>query len=153
TLTANGGDVGSSASPLLLQSGQTLNDKVRITASGAVYIEEVDDHVGGTDTDNLRLEKIDAGGIVWVKVDNGDLVDANDTATRDTRTEQELTTGLWDQMSLTADTGANDKVDMIVDTAMRQRTADYQQYWAYRHAQSDGGAVFDESFVVTLSDD
>jgi flagellar basal body rod protein FlgF len=63
-----GGVVGTAGSPIILDSGNLIRDEVAIKAAGGVYIEEK--------TGNLRLQEIDAGGDVYVKVNSGSIIDA-----------------------------------------------------------------------------
>ena len=127
-LDAEGGGIGTGTSgPLKISSGVTARDHVDITAAGSVYLEEVS-------TGDLRLNFVHADGEAWIKVDHGSVLDVNSNATRDERTEQELTSGLWSDLSLTNETGAQLKIQDTIDSLQNLKTHEYLSYWQFRTA-------------------
>ncbi|MGB0734075.1 MAG: hypothetical protein ACPGPF_09910, partial [Pontibacterium sp.] len=106
TLLAEGA-IGTSSQHIILNSGETLNDDVVVYAKGDVYLTE--------SAGDLRLKELVASNQgtkydVTLKVNDGQLADANNSATRDERTVAQLTSGVWGALGLTAATGANDKI-------------------------------------------
>ena len=140
------GGVGNSAGrPLVLDSGiaGVVGAKVNVIASGDVFLME--------EAGDLRVETINTSGDVYVNVDAGDLLDGNTSATRDTRTYEELKGGVWTDLALTRDLGALGKIDAARVTFRSVKEAEYQTYWNLRSGQADGGAVYDSGHVVHLS--
>ena len=101
TLDARTGGVGNSASSMItLESGTTTANKVIISATSDIFVEEK--------TGNLRVDSINSsGGDVVLKVTSGGLVDANNTQIRDERTYNQLKNGIWADLGLTVGTQAN----------------------------------------------
>ena len=143
-LAAEGGGIGDSDRALLLASGEALRDKVTVTATGDVYLSET--------TGDLRLEEISTSGNVWLEIQAGDLLDANTSADTDDRTRDELLAGVWSQLQLTVDTGAQDKIDTTLDNFAGTKEAEYRIYWQFRETQADP-SVYDAAHLITLSDD
>src|SRR6185295_3019175 len=130
TRAGSGGvGIGESA-PLVLDSNSAgvVNGKVNVIAGGSVYIKE-------------------KAGDVYIEVTNGNLLDANLVQTRDERTYEELKGGVWSDLSLTRDLGAQTKIDNARITFRSLKESEYQSYWNYRNQQPDP-SVYDASFVV-----
>ena len=145
TLTA-GGNVGSLAQPIILESGTLVRDNVWVEASGSVYLKEK--------TGDLRLEKIDAGGDVHVQVLAGGIVDANQEETRDERTYEDFKNGVWHDLQLTG-ADAQDKIDQKVASFKAVKEQEYRTYWIYRSQQSEDhvvGLVNGETYYVVKVD-
>jgi hypothetical protein len=126
TITAGGG-VGTDESPITLDSGDLLRDKVTIDAQGDVYITEK--------TGDLHLKGITADGDVNIGVVSGGIVDAEESEIKDERTYAELKAGVWHDLALTDTTGAASKVQAAKDTYAANRKQEYQTYWSYRLTQ------------------
>ncbi|HET57910.1 MAG TPA: hypothetical protein ENN35_05655, partial [Deltaproteobacteria bacterium] len=143
-LTAENGGIGNSVErPLLLDSGTMLKDSVTAFAMSDVYLNEL--------SGDLLLNKIDASGSdIYIKVDNGDILDVNQDAERDERTYNELKDGVWSDLQLTDSTGAQDKINTIVASFQATRQQEYRTYWIYRNTQPDP-SVYDPDHRVTLS--
>jgi len=94
-----------------------------VTAQGDVYLEEKDG--------NLALEKLVTTGDVWIKIINGDLLDANQISERDERTAATLRAGVWSDLSLTGD-AAQQKIDDTISAFAANKENEYRQYWIYR---------------------
>ncbi|MHC4618339.1 MAG: hypothetical protein ACYTEQ_11370 [Planctomycetota bacterium] len=144
SLTANGGDIGTSSRFVVLDSGALLKDAVTASAQGNIYLKEKEN--GG----DLRLEKIEATGNVYIEVVSGGILDANQEAERDERTYQELLDGVWSDLQLTDGTGAQDKINEAIATFADIKEQEYRTYWVYRSTQPDP-SVYDSAFEVTLS--
>ena len=93
-LTATTGSIGDSTStPLKLESGQTNNDTVTLSAAQNIFVQE--------QTGDLRLVSANAAnGDVFIDVVSGDLIDAETTVEQDERTYNELV-GVWASLGLT----------------------------------------------------
>jgi hypothetical protein len=126
TLSA-GGDVGSSSQPLVLESGDQLKDLVTVSADGGVYFKEK--------TGDLRLEQVTAAGAVEIEVMSGSILDANQEENRDERSVEKLRDGVWGDLQLTVSTGANEKIDGLIDSYAAKKEQEYQTYWKYRNTQ------------------
>lgn len=149
TLEARLGAIGrSSDQPLHLDSNAFLpagtvgTRTVQVVATGDVYLAET--------AGDLRLDSLETSGSLWLAVNSGSLIDANNVSQRDERTYQELLTGVWTDLQLTAGTGANDKIQATKDSFAAGKAAEYAAYWQYRSTQADP-SVYDSGFQVTLS--
>ncbi|HRY20659.1 MAG TPA: calcium-binding protein, partial [Flexilinea sp.] len=118
------------------------NGKVNITAKGNIYLSEI--------SGDLNLEKMITNGDVWLKVVNGNLVDANKLQTRDERTYQELLDTVYSRLQLMDETGAQDKIDHLCQSLVVIKTQEYRTYWQYRLMQTNP-SVYDNSFIVNLT--
>ena len=124
-----GGATGTSAHPLILESGDLPKDQVTVTSDGAVYFKEK--------SGDLRLEKITAGGAVKVEVMNGGIFDANQVEDIDTRTVEELRNGVWGDLQLTVSTGADTKITTLIESFAATKEKEYDSYWSYRMGQDN----------------
>ncbi|HEY9522066.1 MAG TPA: hypothetical protein VIR33_02410, partial [Thermopolyspora sp.] len=139
----SGGIGNSIATPLQINTGNLLSSRLSVVSTGNVFLREIEG--------NLRVQKINAGGSVYVQVHSGSLIDGNSTETRDQRTYEELKGGVWSDLALTRDLGALDKIEAAKVTLRSAREAEYQQYWNYRQNQPDHGAAFDLAYQVRLN--
>jgi len=141
TLTANGIIGLSSDHPIQLDSsmlpaGQTKvanNTKVNVTGKGNIFLEEI--------AGDLWLEQLTTDGDVWIKIDDGSLIDANKYAERDERTYDELYNGIWSDLQLTSETGAATKIANLIASFEAVRTSEYNSYWQYKNSLDAGGHV------------
>ncbi|MEO1639795.1 MAG: hypothetical protein AAFU41_11175 [Pseudomonadota bacterium] len=124
-----GGDIGASTLPLRIETGLNAADGLKATASGGIHVTEV--------TGDLQLDQVLAGGDVTITVTSGDLVDANSEEERDERARDALLNGVWGDLRLTADLGANDKIQDVKDTLADGKTREYQTYWTWREGQGE----------------
>ena len=99
-------------------------------------IEEVS--TGDGEPRRSSPQSADADGDAWIKVEHGSVLDVNSNATHDERTEQELANGLWSDLSLTNETGAQQKIQDTIDSLQNLRTREYQTYWQFRTALANG---------------
>ena len=141
TINANAGGVGNSTSqPIQLESDNAaLHAKVNVTATGDVFLREK--------TGDLRLEKIQTGGNVYVNVISGELIDANGEEKRDERTYDELKGGVWADLALTEETGALDKIEDSKTEVKSFKESEYRAYWNYRNTQTDTKAFTPDTDV------
>ncbi|BCS96179.1 hypothetical protein DSLASN_18110 [Desulfoluna limicola] len=154
-LTAEGGGIGhgdgSTAPPLVINSGllpagakaTLVPGSVSATAAGDIYLQELDG--------DLWVDQIMTTGNVWIGVVNGDLLDANTMQERDERTYNELKEGVWADLQLTGDSGAQEKIDATLDSYRSIKQQEYRSYWTYRSQQPDS-AAYDGDFQVSLSE-
>ena len=141
-LTSRYGGLGTSSQSLLINSGNTNNDKLTANAVNDIYLEET--------SGDLHLNSIKSvTGDVHLQVDNGDLIDSNTNDTRDERTEAQLLS-LWTDMQLTIATGADQAAKQNIIAYEGLKTREYQSYWNYREQQADP-SVYDPNFKVHLS--
>ena len=133
-----GGKVGgtSAAAALKLDTGNTQRDKVDITASGDVGIEET--------SGDLRLNSLHTSGNVLVQVDSGDLLNVNNVVVLDTRVADQLINGVWKDLALTT-ADADAKFNATLDAYETVNRQEYATYWAYRNLQANP-AVYDATF-------
>ena len=144
-----GGIGNSSARPLVLDSSNAgtsptslLKDEVVVSAVGDVFISEKDG--------DLRLNKLQTAGDVWLEVQNGDLLDVNQDSDRDDRTYLELKNGLWQDLQLTSEGGAEAKIQETLDSFAATKEQEYNAYWQFRSTQPDP-SVYDNTHTVTLT--
>ncbi|WP_293776173.1 hypothetical protein [uncultured Oxalicibacterium sp.] len=153
TLNALNGSIGIAGHALTLYSGSTQADRVIALAAQNIYLTE-GRHTGTANgADNLRIEKVESrstNGTVEITVSNGSLIDANNTQQVDERAKQDLIDGVWSDLQLTADTGANTKVSETILAYKTAKEQDYRTYWSYRGQQADP-SVYDADFQVTLT--
>ncbi len=98
------GGVGNSAlRPLQLDSGDSNDDKVNISAEGDIFVSEI--------AGDLHLVRAVTHGNVWIEVRSGSLLDSDYVSVKDKRTYDELKAGVWTDLQLTGDTGAQDKIN------------------------------------------
>ncbi|MGC9461387.1 hypothetical protein, partial [Vibrio genomosp. F10] len=125
-------------------SGSKNKDSVSVIAVSDIYLAE-------TDGDFLVKEISSSAGNVTIEVAHGSLIDANNTAARDERTYQELSTGLWENLGLIeGSTSAQDKIDDVVDAYVGAREREYSEYWNIRNGKF--GGQYDSDQQATLSD-
>jgi hypothetical protein len=131
TDTNPGGGIGNSTSaPIVLDSGNQAKDTVTVNANGNVFVKEK--------AGDLRVNKIvSATGSVWVNVAAGGMIDGNKSQTVDERTRAQLEGGLWTDLGLTADTGANQKVLDAIAGFKATKEQEYRTYWKYRNTQAN----------------
>ena len=143
-LFADGGAIGNgTTTPLQLDSGSGNSDNVTAHAVGNLFIKET--------SGDLRLfEARSDTGSVYINVASGDLIDANNNAVADVRTVEELTNGVWTDLQLTVNTGANAKIEAAKEAFATVKEGEYRTYWNYRNMQANP-AVYDPTFVVNLS--
>ena len=132
TLTALLGGVGSSGAYLRTDVGDPITNKLTISATGTVYIEET--------AGNLNIGSIVTTGDAYVKVNAGGIVDANTTEVRDERTYNELRGGAWKDLALTNEAAnpadnASTKIQESKDSLAALKDQEYQTYWSYRNSQ------------------
>jgi Ca2+-binding RTX toxin-like protein len=125
-----------------LAAGAVGSATVSVVATGDVYLAETDG--------DLLLRGLETTGSLWLAVDSGSLLDANNVEQRDERTYQELSAGLWSDLQLTEDTGAELKIQETKDNYAAGKEAEYDAYWASRNTQPDP-SVYDATFAVSLS--
>ncbi|MEQ9409446.1 MAG: calcium-binding protein, partial [Fuerstiella sp.] len=143
TLTGGSGDIGASSRYLTIDSGTAEANVFTATASGDIYLQEL--------TGNLHVKSIvSSGGDVGLILDSGSLIDGNKLEQRDDRTYNELANGLWQDLQLTAGTGANAKVTETLNTFRASKEGEYRTYWEWRNRQANP-SVYDASFKVTLT--
>ena len=90
-------------------------------------------------------------GTVKITVTNGSLIDGNKTQEVDERARADLVAGVWKDLQLTVETGANAKISETVLAYKNAKEQDYRTYWSYRGQQADKGAVYDATFQVHLT--
>ncbi|MGB3415081.1 MAG: calcium-binding protein [Mesorhizobium sp.] len=132
------GGVGNSAlRPLQLDSGDSNDDKVNISAEGDIFVSEI--------AGDLHLVRAVTHGNVWIEVRSGSLLDSDYVSVKDKRTYDELKAGVWTDLQLTGDTGAQDKINATLLGYELTQRGGYDTYWRLKQsADSDGH--------VTLSD-
>ena len=154
TLTSSAGSIGSAAQPLTLdydrlwlfggQLTETTGDQLNVTALGDVGLVQK--------SGDLYLNSVAASGDVTISVPAGNVIDVNPNVQTDTRTAQQLLDTVGADLQLTADKGYAQNVADTLAAYTTARQQEYFTYWQFRHRQADGGAAYDASFVVTLSD-
>ena len=149
-LVAENGGIGSSTThplvvdtPLAVNQKPQLQDKLNGSAHGNVFLQEK--------SGDLRIDTLTTTGDVWINVPDGSLIDANSNQIRDERTVAALEAGVWADLQLTTGTGYDQKVTDTINAYISAKTGDYNTYWAYRHAQPNGGTTFDINYIPTLS--
>ena len=137
-LTATGGGIGNStAKPLLLSTPNPvpgLVDTVTAVAQTDVYLQEK--------TGDMLINSISTGGNVWLNVPNGSVINANTNSTTDTRTQQELSNGVWTDLGLTDGTGYQQKVDNALASFVSAQDAQYEAYWSDIKTGNTAGVGF-----------
>ena len=128
-----GGSIGTTGTPVRVDTGTNAADSLKATANNDVSIVEV--------AGDLRLDQIIAGGDVLIGVESGDLVDANSTQVKDERARQALINGLWGDLRLTEGEGALDKIEDVKNTLRDGKTREYQTYWSWREGQGANHAA------------
>ncbi|MDE1954349.1 MAG: hypothetical protein KGJ03_01390 [Betaproteobacteria bacterium] len=99
---------------------------------------------------NLLVDTVvSTGGSVTLSAP-GQILDNDPVQTVDQRTYQQLL-NFWDSLGLTAGSANTAKQQQTVAAYQRSLTQEYQQYWAIRDSQPDGGASYDPNFQVTFS--
>ncbi|HET9188739.1 MAG TPA: hypothetical protein VFN80_12320, partial [Acidothermaceae bacterium] len=140
------GDVGNStAKPLVLDSPNATDvakDRLTLSALGDVYLQEK--------TGDLRVNSITTHGDVWINVLAGSLLDANNNAHVDTRTEAQLLAGVWNYLQLTDATGYQQRVNAVINSFVSAKEQEYATYWQFRNGQADPSA-FDVTYQVQLT--
>ena len=102
-----------------------------LIALNDVYVEQT--------TGNLPLFALTStNGNAYVTVDNGSLVNVNTNVKVDPRTTAELLAGAWTALQLTANLGAQTKVDATLVQYQQSEEAQYQTYWQDRNSLVDG---------------
>ena len=124
TIVASGG-VGASSAPLQLAVGQASADKLTLTASGDVFLEQK--------TGNLSLFALTTSGDANILVDSGSLVNVNSNAQVDPRTTQQLQSGVWSELALTG-AQADDQIHGTLLEYQLSQQQQYQTYWSDVHA-------------------
>ncbi len=142
TLTAEAGAIGSSGAALQIDTGNDGASLLNASASGDIFISE--------QSDDLRVQSlVSSAGDVWIEVAGGSLVDGDTNAEVDTDTYEDLV-GIWQDLKLRAEDGANDKIDAALGAYAALREGEYRTYWNYRNQFA---GVYDAAEVVSLSAD
>jgi len=141
-LDAGAGGVGSSDTPLRIDTGTGRDHGLTLKAGDGVYLVEIDDGLASY-ADDLSVNLIDVpNALVSIVVEAGNLLDGNGNETVDDRAVNELLGSVWTDMALTAETGANDKVDDAKDSLREAKTREYRTYWSWRETQGEDFATF-----------
>ncbi len=135
--------IGAESKPLKINSGVSLGNTVSALSVQSIYLTEM--------TGDMLVDQIiSENGDVQLTIVAGYLVDANNFATRDDRSYNELLSGVWSDLGLTAGTGANAKVTETLETFAASKTREYQTYWKWRNTQSDP-ATFDATYTISIT--
>ena len=122
---------------------------LRAQAAGNIDISAgrwADDSAG-----NLLLDTVvSSGGDVTLSAP-GQMLDNNPVQTVDERTQQNLLS-FWQSLGLTAGSENTLRQNQTIAAYDASVTQQYDQYWAIRDSQPDGGAVYDPNFQVKLSE-
>ncbi|UVE18466.1 leukotoxin LktA family filamentous adhesin [Pseudomonas sp. LS44] len=136
SLTASHGSIGTLNAPLSIDTnyGAGSNSKpglLKASAVGNVYLRET--------LGDLAVDQVIAGGDVWLKVVNGDLLDGNTSLSYDDRALAELQQ-LWDDMGLSGAAAARslDEQKAALEGAGQQRFA---KYWSLKQGADATGQV------------
>src|SRR6185437_6283032 len=175
TLTALNGSVGGTGDSELLKvnTGYVAGDTTRVfgdpatdptlatnpllglsvTAAGDIGITS-DTWSGNSDGTMLVDQVLSLGGDVRL-VSTGQILDNNPVQSVDQRTYAQLL-NYWNTLGLVDDpTKTNDPNDLKKAAAVtayeNSKTQQYDEYWAMRQQQADGGATYDPNFVYTPS--
>ncbi len=159
---------GPDGSALAVDTGFTLNQALRPfgdPAQEAVPVVTPDygvqalaggniDLSAGTWADNapgtMLVDTVDSvhGNItLWAP---GQILDNNPVQTVNQRTYNQLLT-FWNSLALTQSAANTAKVDQTVTAYETAMTQNYDQYWAIRDSQPNGGVTYDPNFQVTYS--
>ena len=148
-LDAQGGGIGSALIPLRIDTGAQPTDTLTVTAAGTVALREI--------SGDLSIFSISSPGKdVVLIVDSGSVLDGNNIQVVDTRTTDQLLATVWTDLQLTADTGANTKVQDTLDSLSAARTREYQTYWKWRSLQGEphfADILSNASAVMVTSDE
>ena len=120
----------------------TFHNYIIATAPGNIFFTTINGDMP------VRLIQ-STGGNVTIIVSAGDILDRRFTQEIDTRAIQELKT-LWDAMNLTG-SAADAAFAQAVSAYLTSRESDYEAYWKFRKLQADGGATYDPTFVVPVT--
>ena len=143
TLVSQFGGVGTPGQPIRIDSGSLERDIVRLeSAADGIYVEET--------SGDLRANSIISSGDVVITVSSGDLLDANQNEEVDQRTVDELRGGVWSDLRLTDELGAQDKVQETLDGFAANKEQEYRSYWQYRQTQTDP-STYDPGHQISLS--
>jgi Ca2+-binding RTX toxin-like protein len=131
--------IGTSGTPLILDSGAANGAQtgaasaiVNITAPDAVYVQEK--------AGNLLLDSLVTGGLAWVQVLHGSLLDANTEEVRDERTVTELLNGVWGDLRLIG-TDAQQKIADAQAAYDKGKERDYLTFWTFRAQIGNDGKL------------
>ena len=135
TATANIGVAGTGNAvfdqAINLDFGETEDDRVNIKAGGNIVITEVAPQAGSDLTGNMRIQRIETPGSVWIKVAKGSLIDADHVVERDERAIADLQNGVWADLQLIGPAAEQKIADTLFGYENTKRM-EYQAYWNLR---------------------
>ena len=140
SLISNYSAIGTTDTPILIDTGDEDSDSFYAYGPAGVYISEYDG--------DLKLYQIESNGDVYVRVVNGDLLDANTNETIDARTYEQLL-ALWDELGLTDVTKAEQSKQETTDAYLAQ----YEKYWEYRNSQADPSTYDPEQIFLSANEE
>ena len=123
---AQGGVGNSALHALQIDSGDSNDSKVNISAQGDVFVSET--------AGDMHLERATTLGDVWIQVQNGSLLDSDDISVKDKRTYDELKAGVWTDLQLTGTTGAQDKINATLLGFELLKRGEYDTYWRLKES-------------------
>jgi hypothetical protein len=167
SLEAPDGQIGGSGPALRVDTGYTTDQSLRpfgstpatpyyglqAQAAGTIDITSAgwaDNPLGNMLVDTV----VSSGGDVTLSAP-GQILDNNPLQSIDQRTAQQLV-NFWNSLQLTADNPTQQaanlaKQQQTIRAYDASITQEYDQYWAIRRTQPDGGASYDPNFQVTFS--
>jgi len=145
SLESDIGRIGRADALVNLDSGDNFlaGDGLSAQAATGIYVQE-------QSGDLLLVKAYADGGDVVINVPSGNILDANTSETRDTKTEQELLS-LWQDMNLLGTVGVDEEANAAdtITAFENTRNSDYKLYWSYRQLQANSNS-YDAGFVVTI---
>ena len=123
-LTAQTGSVGTADTALKIQTSGDDDSVLTALADQGIYLQQ--------ESGDLGLESVvSLSGDVNIKVDNGNVFDANSNEVYDNKTVEQLTK-IWDDMGL--DVGN----EQMKQAFLNGKKAEYNAYWQYKSRQPEG---------------
>ncbi len=139
SLTASHGEIGDSTTAEIQigtpQQSPGLVDTITATAVNKVFLQQ---NYGNMEVNSIST----TNGNVWLNVPYGSLLNANTNSNIDTRTEEQLSQGVWSDLGLTLGTGYQQKLNTTLASFASAQDAEYQTYWQDIMSGATSGASF-----------